>query len=95
MKFLFYCYYFTTLVYSIDGMAGPKARAAGKCLASRLALKWKREYSEICGYVKCRMAIAMVQSNTLMWRGSRTRRRTHCGVINNRGVMDIWQIWHV
>ena len=62
------CTDFTPPVYSIDGMAGPKTRAAEKRLASWLAWKWKRKYSEMCGYVKCRMTIAVVRSDTLMWR---------------------------
>jgi hypothetical protein len=84
---------FTPLVYSIDGMAGQKTRAAEKRLASRLAWKWKREYSEMCGFVKCCMAIAVVRSNKLTWWGSRTRRQAHRGFIDNGGAMDTWQIW--
>ena len=83
--------HFSPLVYSIDGMAGPMTRAAEKRMASRLAWKWKREYSEMCGYVRCRMSIAVVRSNSLMWRGSRTRRRAHPGFIDSGGAMDAWQ----
>ena len=82
---------FTPLVYSIDGMAGPATRAAEKRMASRLAWKWKREYGEMVGYIKTRMALAVVRSNSLMWRGSRTRRRAHLGSIENGGAMDTWQ----
>jgi len=84
---------FTPLVYSIDGMAGPATRAAEKRMASRLAWKRKREYSEMVGYIKTRMALAVVWSNSLMWRGSRTRRRAHLGSIENGGAMDavLWQ----
>ena len=82
---------FTPLVYSIDGMAGPATRAAEKRMASRLAWKWKREYAEMVGYIKTRMALAVVRSNSLMWRGSRTRRRAHLGSIENGGAMDTWQ----
>ena len=82
---------FTALVYSIDGMAGPKTRAAERRMAARLAWKWKREYSEMVGFVRTRMSLAVVRSNTLMWRGSRTRRRAHPGTIQNGGAMDTWQ----
>ena len=81
---------FTPLVYSIDGMAGPATRAAERRMAARLAWKWKREYSEMAGYVRSRMAIAVVRSNTLMWRGSRSRRRAHPGTIENGGAMETW-----
>ena len=83
---------FSPLVYSIDGMAGPMTRAAEKRMASRLAWKWHRQYAEMCGYVRCRMSIAVVRSNTLMWRGSRTRRRAHYGFIDDGGAMDAWQM---
>ena len=36
---------FTPMVYSVDGIAGRKAKSAEKRLASALAEKWKREYS--------------------------------------------------
>ena len=66
--------HFTPMVYSVDGMAGDEARAAEKKLASALAGKWKREYSEMCGYVRVRMSIAVVRSNTLLLRGQRKDR---------------------
>ena len=42
-------------------------------IASLLADKWSREYSSVAGWVKARMALAVVRSNTLLLRGSRTR----------------------
>jgi hypothetical protein len=82
---------FSPLVYSIDGMAGPKTRAAERRLAARFAWKWKREYSEMVGFVRTRMSLAVVRANSLMWRGSRTRRRAHPGTIQNGGAMETWQ----
>jgi hypothetical protein len=41
---------FTPLVFSIDGLLGKEATAASKRLATSLASKWKRSYSEVCGY---------------------------------------------
>jgi hypothetical protein len=38
---------FTPLVFSVDGLLGKEAKAASKRLASSLAAKWKRTYSEI------------------------------------------------
>ena len=35
--------------------------------------KWSREYSSVAGWVKVRMALVVVRSNTLPLRGSRTR----------------------
>ena len=62
---------FTPLVYSVDGMPGKKARAAEKRLASLLADKWKREYSDVANFVRVRMALAVVRSNTLLLRTER------------------------
>ena len=42
---------FNRVVYTIDGIAGRKAKSAEKRLASFLPEKWKREYSEMVVYV--------------------------------------------
>jgi hypothetical protein len=51
-------------VASTDGLLG-------KELSTLLAEKWKKPYSEICGYVNARMSIAMVRATHLCVRGSR------------------------
>ena len=48
------------MVYSVDGIARREARSAEKRLASALAEKWKREYSEMVYYVRVWMALAVV-----------------------------------
>jgi len=62
---------FVPLVYSVDGMACKEARAFEKRVASLLASKWDRRYSEMVGFVRARMSLAIVRSNTLLLRGSR------------------------
>ena len=62
------------MVYLVDGMAGDEARAADKNLASVFAAKRKREYSEMCRYVRVRMLITVVRSNTPLLRGKRKDR---------------------
>eukprot|EP00957_Ditylum_brightwellii_P040675 3078485-Ditylum_brightwellii.AAC.1 len=52
-------------------MAGEEAKAAQKCMASYPASKLVHQYSEMCGYVRARMALAIVQCNTLLLRGAR------------------------
>jgi len=49
------------LVFSIDGLRGKECTSASKRLASLLAVKWKRSYSEICGFVHSRLLIALVR----------------------------------
>ena len=85
---------FTPLVYSVDGMAGRETKAAERKLASRLASKWDREYSEMVGFVRMRMAIAVVRANSLLIRGSRERRTTRVRpAIDEGAAMDGWQHW--
>ncbi len=36
-----------------------------------LAVKWKRQYSEMAHFVRTRMCLAVVRSNTLLLRGDR------------------------
>ena len=42
---------FAPLIYSVDGVACKGARAFEKRIASLLAEKWNRPYSELVGYV--------------------------------------------
>jgi hypothetical protein len=52
---------FTPLVFSVDGLLSKEAKAASKSLASSLAAKWKRSYSEICGFIRSRLSIALLR----------------------------------
>jgi hypothetical protein len=63
--------HFTPLVFSVDGMMGVEAKAASKRLAARLSFKWKRQYSEVCGFARSRLALALVRSTSLCLRGAR------------------------
>ena len=61
------------MVYSADGIPGAEALAAQKRLAALLSYKLKREYSEMCGFVRARMSLAIVRSNSLPLRGPRDK----------------------
>ena len=67
---------FTPLVYSVDGMACKEAQAFEKRIASLLSDKWNRTYSELVGYVRGRMAMSILRSNTVCLRGARVKKRT-------------------
>ena len=54
------------MVYSADGIPGAEAFAAQKRLAALLSYKLKWEYSEMCGFVRARMSLAIVRSNSLL-----------------------------
>ena len=63
--------HFTPLVFSVDGMEGGELTAARKRLSSRLAAKWKRKYSQVCGFVRSRLAFTLVRSASRCLRGTR------------------------
>ena len=52
-------------------MAGREAQAFEKRIAHLLAEKWERHYSELRGFVRGRMALSVVRSNSLLLRGTR------------------------
>ena len=56
---------FTPMIYSADGITGTEALAAQNRLPALLSYKLKREYSEMCGFVRASMSLAMVKSNSL------------------------------
>ena len=87
---------FTPMVYSVDGIPGAEALALQKRLAALLSYKLKREYSEICGFVRSRMLIAIVRSNSLLLRrpcdkGARIRQQQG---MTDGVVMTLLAPWH-
>lgn len=64
------CRQFTPLVYLVDGLMGAEAQAASQQLAALLSAKWKRQYSEVCGFVLSRLALALVRTTCLCLRGA-------------------------
>ena len=64
---------FTPLVYSVDGMEGAEASAARKHLASKLAAVWNCQYSQMCSFVKARLAFALVRATSRCLRGTRDK----------------------
>jgi hypothetical protein len=83
---------FTPLVYSVDGMSGRETKQAEKQVASALSYKWQREYSEMVAFVRARMALSVVRANTLLLRGSRSRRNRRTQ-IDEGAAMEGWQAW--
>ena len=59
---------FTPMVYSTDRIPGAEALAAQKRLAALLKYKLKKEYSEMCGFVRARMLLVILRSNSLLLR---------------------------
>ena len=84
---------FTPMVYSVDGIVGQEAWNAEKRLATQLAGKWKREYLQMVYYVRVRMAIAMVQANSLLICGSRDQQQPLRPLIPDGAALGDWQTW--
>ena len=57
---------FTPIVYSAERLPGAEALASQKRSAALLSYKLKREYSEMCGFVRARMSLAIVRYNSLL-----------------------------
>ena len=57
------------MIYSVDGMAEKHARADERRVAGVLAAKWKRQYSQMAHFVRTRMCLAVVRSDTLLLGG--------------------------
>jgi hypothetical protein len=62
---------FTPFIASCDGLLGPQAHQLLRRLAAKLANKWSRPYSAICGYVFSRISLALLRSTSQCLRGSR------------------------
>ena len=62
---------FTPLVFSIDGLMGKEAVSASRQLAKKLAGKWNRPYSVVCGYIRSRLSISLVRSVSMLLRNPR------------------------
>ena len=78
------------MIYSVDGMAEKQARAAKRRIAGMLAVKWKRQYSQMAHFVQTRMCLVVVRSNTLLLRGDRAtscRRRAPDDGVGARASM--------
>ena len=88
---------FTPMVYSTDRIPGTEAFASQKNLALLLDNKLKREYLEICGFVRYRVSLTVVRPNTLLLRDARyneayIRQRPD---MKDGAVMALLALWRV
>ena len=61
------------MIYSADGILVAEALTVQKRLAKLHRYKLKQEYSEMCGFVRARMSLAIVRSNSLLLCGPRDK----------------------
>ena len=62
---------FTPFVVSVDGVLGHNAQHLMKRLCDQIAVKWEKSHSEVMGWVRARMAFAILRATNLCLRGSR------------------------
>ena len=63
---------FTPMVYSADGISGAEVLATQKRSAALLSYNLKRKFSEMCGFVRAKMSLAIVRSNSRLLRSDIT-----------------------
>ena len=68
--------HFTPLCFSIDGLAGAEATYFLKRMACRLSTQWDRNFAEVLGLIRARLAFAILRASVLCIRGSRTKWRS-------------------
>lgn len=62
---------FTPLVFSVDGLRSKETDAASKRISTLLSKKWNRSESDVCGYVRSRLSLALVRATTMCLRSAR------------------------
>ena len=60
---------FTAMVYSSEKTPKAEALAVQKGISALLSINLKKEYFELCGFMREKISIVIVRSNTLLLRG--------------------------
>ena len=71
---------FTPIVLSMDGLLHREAKHFLKRIAANLAHKWEQPYFQTCGYVRARLAFAIIRATSLCLRGSQVKWRSGLGM---------------
>jgi len=64
---------FVPFIVSTDGCLGEAAHAFLRRLGRRLEEKWQRPYSQVFGFIKARMSVAILRASSQCLRGPRGR----------------------
>ena len=64
---------FVPFIVSTDGCLGEAAQAFLRRLGRRLAEKWERAYSQVFGFIKARISLAILRASSQCLRGPRSR----------------------
>ena len=79
----------------MDIITGAEALAVQKRITALLSYKLKQEYSEMCGFVRARMSLAIVRSKSLILhdprdKGAHIRQRQE---LTDGAVMSLLMPW--
>ena len=80
---------FVPFIVSTDGCLGEAAKALLKRLSRRLAEKWQRAYSQVVGFVKARMSVAILRASSQCMRGPRTRVQGAVCMMEDGAALDV------
>ena len=53
------------LCFSIDGLAGSEATYFLKRMACRLSIQWNKSFAEVLGWIRARLAFAILRESVL------------------------------
>jgi len=85
---------FTPLVCSVDGMTGKEARYAESRLAYHFASKYICPKSQLTGFVRARLALAIARASSLLIQGSRNQGGSvRANIANGSALQHAWQCW--
>ncbi|KAL5460337.1 hypothetical protein EMCRGX_G033782 [Ephydatia muelleri] len=74
---------FTPIVLSVDGLLHREAEHFLKRMAANLAHKWEKPYSQTCGYVRARLAFAIIKATSLL----------DCFISGGNGLLHLRRKW--
>jgi hypothetical protein len=83
---------FIPFIVSTDGCIGEAAQAFLKRLSRHLADKWQRHYSQVFGFVKARMSVAILRASSQCLRGPRVRVQGAVCFMEDRAALGVAQL---
>ena len=83
---------FIPFIVSTDGCIGEAAQAFLRRLGRCLAEKWQRAYSQVMGFIKARMSVAILRASSQCLRGPRTTVRGSVCVMEDGAALGVVQM---
>ena len=74
---------------STDGCMGDAAQVFIKRISRKLSEKWQRAYSQVVGFLKARISIAILRASSHCLRGPRTRMQGTVCVMEDGAALDV------